>query len=99
MTSLRLEANEMRAGVSRSSTSAVSPTENPEPLMVTRPRPTARSGTTEVTADDTPSVYRLRFQFWEWGVWSWLLTVIQLHIPVQVVPPALRRDSESHGDA
>jgi hypothetical protein len=50
MTMRLLEANEMRAGMSRSITSDASPMSNPEPLIVTRPRPTARSGITEVTA-------------------------------------------------
>jgi hypothetical protein len=35
-----------------------------EPLMVTRPRPTARSGTTDVTAGTAP-VYCLGFGIWD----------------------------------
>src|SRR6266699_1148215 len=99
MTMRRLEANEIRAGTSRSRTSLLSPMSKSEPLMVTRPRPTARSGITEVTVGGTPSVYRLGFGIWDLGLGTWDLTFVKLQVPVQIVAPAFRRVAESDRDA
>src|ERR1041384_831416 len=85
MTSRRLDANEMRAGVSRRRTSVALPTSKSSPVSVTRPRPTAREGMTDVTVGGTCV--------------SVISGFVELHIPVQIVAPALRRVAQADRDA